>query len=290
MNFKNMFRQAGNQLEGEDAARAQGAEAASKPLVCPSCGKKSDKKELIAALSVCPYCGYNFRISARRRIAMLTDPDTFSELYGDMRSQNILGFPDYDEKLEASREKSRENEGVICGVAEIGGYPCCLFVMESRFMMGSMGTVVGEKITRLFEYATGQGLPVIGVTVSGGARMQEGMYSLSQMAKVSGAVKYHSDAGNLYVVLLTDPTTGGVSASFAMLGDVILAEPGALIGFAGPRVIEQTIRKSLPKGFQSAEFLLSCGYIDEIVPRRRQKDYLTLLLRAHRKGEGYDRI
>ena len=209
----------------------------------------------------------------------------------DMRAVNVLDFPGYDNKLKHAALDSRESDGVVCGECTIGGYPCCLFVMESNFMMGSMGSVVGEKITRLFEFATEHSLPVIGYTVSGGARMQEGILSLMQMAKTSGAVKRHSDAGNLYVTFLTDPTTGGVSASFAMDGDIILAEPGALIGFAGPRVIEQTIRQKLPEGFQRASFCWKglCGRhrgapASEGVPRLASAGAASALCKACRRG------
>ena len=172
-------------------------------------------------------------------------------------------------------------EGVVTGTAAVGGFPCAVFVMEPRFMMGSMGSVIGEKLTALFELAAEQSLPVVGYTVSGGARMQEGILSLMQMAKVSAAVKRHSDAGNLYLTILTDPTLGGVSASFAFLGDIIVAEPKALIGFAGQRVIEQTIHQKLPENFQRAEFLLEKGFIDNIVERRKQKEYIAKILRLH---------
>ncbi len=232
---------------------------------------------------VCPKCGYHFRMNARQRIGLITDDASFEEMDGNMRSKNIIGFPNYDKKLWHARLASGENEAVVCGTAKIGGYPCCLFVMDSNFMMGSMGTVVGEKITRLFEYAAKHSLPVIGFTVSGGARMQEGILSLMQMAKTSAAVKRHSDGGNLYTAVLTDPTTGGVTASFAMEADVIIAEPGALIGFAGPRVIEQNMHQKLPPNFQTAEFLLEKGFVDDIVPRKQQKEYLTRLLSLHQR-------
>lgn len=254
---------------------------------CPNCRREIPLSFLRANDLVCS-CGYHFRMGARRRIAMLTDRGSFKELYKTVRSENPLNFPGYEEKLEVVRKASREEEAVICGRARIGGEDCCIFVMESRFMMGSMGSATGEKITALFEYAAGNRLPVIGCTVSGGARMQEGLLSLMQMAKTSGAVKRHSDVGLLYIALLTDPTTGGVTASFAMEADVILAEPGAVIGFAGARVIEQTTRKSLPKGFQTAEFVLEHGFVDSIVPRKNQKDYLKKLLRLHRGGWEYD--
>lgn len=212
---------------------------------------------------------------------MLTDRRSFTELDRELCSRNVLNFPDYDTKLAVARDNSRENEGVLCGTATIHGHAVAVFAMEANFMMGSMGSVVGEKITRLFEYATERRMPVLGVTVSGGARMQEGMLSLMQMSKVSAAVKRHSKAGNLYVVLLTDPTTGGVDASFAMQADITLAEPGARVGFAGPRVIEKSLNQALPKDFQRAERVLACGHIDAIVPRREQKDCIAHILALH---------
>jgi acetyl-CoA carboxylase carboxyl transferase subunit beta len=213
----------------------------------------------------------------------MCDEGSFEEFYADLTSKNIIDFPDYEKKLINSKLESKENDAVVAGIAKIGGFDCAVFVMDPYFMMGSMGCVVGEKITRIFEYSTQNKLPVIGFTLSGGARMQEGILSLMQMAKTSGAVKRHSDAGNLYITVLTDPTTGGVTASFAMEGDIIISEPLALIGFAGPRVIEQTIRQKLPEGFQRAEFLLKNGFIDAIVPRNEQKNYITRLLSFHKK-------
>ena len=198
-------------------------------------------------------------------------------------SSDPLNFPGYREKLARAAEESGENEGVICGLGAVDNIPAAVFAMEPGFMLGSMGVAVGEKITRLFELAAGQGLPVIGFTLSGGARMQEGILSLMQMAKTSGAVKLHSDAGNLYIAVLCDPTMGGVTASFAMEADIILAEPGALIGFAGPRVIEQTIRQTLPEGFQRAEFIMEKGFIDAIVPRAVLRETIARLLRLHRR-------
>ena len=200
-------------------------------------------------------------------------------------------FPGYEQKLSEYREKSGEKDAVVTGLASIGGNPCVLFVMEPNFMMGSMGAVVGEKLTRAFERATELHLPVIGFTVSGGARMQEGTTSLMQMAKVSGAVKRHSDQGGLYIAVLTDPTSGGVTASFAMEADVLMSEPGALIAFAGPRVIEQTIHRKLPAGFQRAEFLLEKGFLDKIVARDRMRSTLKRLLGYHRQEDGtYGRL
>ena len=223
-------------------------------------------------------------MGGRQRLRMLVDKGTFRELFAGVEGHDPLGFPGYQEKLEQVQSASNETEGVLCGTARIGGQPCCLFIMEPYFMMGSMGTAVGEKITRLFEYATAHRRPVVGYTVSGGARMQEGLLSLMQMAKTSGAVGRHSQAGLFYCTVLTDPTTGGVTASFAMEGDIILAEPGATVGFAGARVVEQTTRKALPKGFQTAEFLLKHGFVDAIVPRRDQQAVLANLLQIHQEG------
>ena len=250
---------------------------------CPSCHKSIPLSRLWANDLVCA-CGYHFRMKARQRIKMIADRDSFHELYSDVKAGNPLNFPGYRDKIDTVRAASGAEEAVVCGTAKIGGQSCCLFVMESYFMMGSMGTAVGEKITLIFEYATKHRLPVVGFTVSGGARMQEGLLSLMQMAKTSAAVKRHSDAGLLYICVLTDPTTGGVTASFAMEADIILSEPRATVGFAGARVIEQTTRKSLPKGFQKAEFVLEHGFIDSIVVRSNQKKILTELLKMHNGG------
>ena len=251
--------------------------------VCPNCHKSIPVSRIWSGHLVCP-CGYHFRMNARQRIAMIADKGSFRELFSKIVSENPLGFPGYTEKLDTMRSVSGEAEAVVCGRTEIGGSPCALFVMEPNFMMGSMGSAVGEKITQLFEFALQKRLPVIGFTVSGGARMQEGLLSLMQMAKPSAAVKRHSDAGLLYIAVLTDPTTGGVTASFAMEADILLAEPGATIGFAGARVIEQTTKKALPKGFQKAEFVLQHGFLDGIAPRAGQKQLLALLLSIHARG------
>lgn len=281
MNLMGLFRSPQNELE----KGGKEAEDAGIRNACPHCGALVALSDQQENLNVCPACGYHFRIGPRERIAYLTDEDSFSELDGSLMSKDVLGFPGYDQKLRNAKLASREKEGVVCGAARIGGEPCALFVMDPNFMMGSMGTVVGEKIARLFEYAAQHSLPVVGYTVSGGARMQEGILSLMQMAKVSAALLRHSQAGNLYLTVLTDPTTGGVTASFAMDGDIILAEPGATIGFAGARVIEQTIRKKLPQGFQKAEFLLEHGFVDLIVPRGEQRETIARLLRLHRREE-----
>ena len=250
---------------------------------CPNCHKDIPLSRLWANDLVCA-CGYHFRMKARQRIKLIADKDSFIELFSSVKSENPLNFPGYKDKAEIARVASSEEEAVITGVAEIGKQKCCLFVMESYFMMGSMGSAVGEKITLLFEYALKHRLPVVGFTVSGGARMQEGLLSLMQMAKTSAAVKRHSDAGLLYIAVLTDPTTGGVTASFAMEADIILAEPGATVGFAGKRVIEQTTKKSLPKEFQTSEFVLEHGFIDKIVQRQNQKKMISLLLKMHNGG------
>lgn len=254
---------------------------------CPKCKKPVQLPDLWEKYMVCD-CGHHFRMNARERIDFITDKDSFIEFDGELTPKDVINFPGYPKKLRHARLASGEKEAVVTGKALVGGIPACLFVMEAKFMMGSMGTVAGEKITRLFEYATEHGLPVVGFTVSGGARMQEGILSLMQMAKTSGAVRRHSDAGGFYLAVLTDPTTGGVTASFAMEADITLAEPSALIGFAGPRVIEQTIRKKLPEDFQTAEFLLQKGFVDKIVPRDQQKRLIAWLLTMHQKEDGHE--
>lgn len=278
MNLMGLFRSPQNELEkGGKEAEDQGIRNS-----CPKCGVQLPLTDLQENFSVCSSCGYHFRIGPRERVYFVCDEGTFEELDGELMSRDLLGFPGYDQKLRNAKLASREKEGVLCGTAKVEGEACALFCMDPNFMMGSMGTVVGEKITRLFEYAAAHSLPVVGFTVSGGARMQEGILSLMQMAKTSAALKRHSDAGCFYLSVLTDPTLGGVTASFAMDGDVIMAEPGAMIGFAGARVIEQTIRKKLPQGFQTAEFLLEHGFVDLIVPRGEQKEAIGHLLRLHK--------
>lgn len=251
------------------------------PRTCKSCGMEIPYDEYVANHCICPGCGMYFRMRAIERLDATVDKNSFQEIDRKLKSKNLLDFPDYSQKLEKAEKTSGLNEGVICGFAKINGYDCGLFVMDAAFMMCSMGTVVGEKITRLFEKATVQGVPVIGFIASGGARMQEGILSLMQMAKVSGAVKRHSEAGLLYIPVLTDPTTGGITASFAMQGDIIIAEPKALIGFAGQRVIEQTTGEKLPAGFQRAEFQLEHGFVDIIEERPRMTYTLGKLLALH---------
>lgn len=247
---------------------------------CPKCNTMLLTTDMQENLHVCTRCDHHFRMNGRQRVEMLADADTFDEQDANLESTNILDFPGYDAKLEKAR-RSGSKESVICGKCKIGGIDSELCVMDSDFMIGSMGTVTGEKITRAFEYATENKLPIIVCTISGGARMQEGILSLMQMAKTSGAVKRHSDAGLLYITVLTDPTTGGVTASFAMEGDIIIAEPDTLVGFAGQRVIEQTIRQKLPKDFQKSEFLLQKGFVDAVVSRSNLKNTIVKLLKLH---------
>ncbi len=248
---------------------------------CNCCGKPVYNEDLIENDYVCPVCGNYFRIRPKTRIAMVLDKDTFEEWDAKMDTSDPLNFPGYKNKLERQRSVTNLDEAVITGKGKILGKDVVIAVMGADFMMGSMGEVVGEKITRAVERATQMRLPIIIFTCSGGARMQEGIVSLMQMAKTSAALKRHDEAGLLYITVLTDPTTGGVTASFAMLGDVILAEPGALIGFAGPRVIEQTIGQKLPEGFQRAEFLLEHGFVDRIVTRDEMKEVLGQILKMH---------
>lgn len=248
---------------------------------CNKCGKPIYTEEVKENFYICPKCGGYFRVSAYKRIQMIADEGTFEEWNPVMEVSNPLEFPGYEKKLEAVREKTQLDEAIVTGCARMGGIQAVLGVCDARFLMSSMGHNVGEKITQAVELAIEKQLPVILFACSGGARMQEGIVSLMQMSKTSAALKRHHDAGLFFISVLTDPTTGGVTASFAMLGDVILAEPGALIGFAGPRVIEQTIGQTLPDGFQRAEFLLEHGFIDQIVPRNQMKETLEQLLRLH---------
>lgn len=249
---------------------------------CPGCKYTIYQKDL-GSERICPHCGYTFRISAQERLALTIDMGTFLEMFKGIETQDPLNFPGYRKKLTLMREKTGLDEAVVTGTALIKGEKVALGIMDSNFIMASMGTVVGEKITRLFEYATAEKLPVVLFTASGGARMQEGIMSLMQMAKISAAVKRHSNAGLFYLTILTDPTTGGVTASFAMEGDIILTEPQSLVGFAGRRVIENTVREDLPEDFQKAEFLLEHGFVDAIIKRRELPDTIARLVRLHRR-------
>ena len=270
-------------MSDKDAKLNQPVKMEVKPerFICPKCNKELLKNEVVSANYICYECGYLFRIYAKNRINVVVDTKTFQPWFEDITTENPLNFPGYEEKMEQVKEKTKMTEGIIIGKGKIYGEEAVIGVMDARFLMGSMGHVVGERITRAIEKATRLSLPVILFCCSGGARMQEGIISLMQMAKTSEALKKHSDAGNLYISVLTDPTTGGVSASFAMLGDIILAEPNALIGFAGPRVIEQTIGQKLPDGFQKAEFQLEHGFVDAIVERSELKSTLYKILHMH---------
>ena len=249
---------------------------------CDKCKEIIYKDDLHQNLSVCPNCGKHFRLSSRRRIKQIADEGTFKEIGGDIVTKDPLNFKGYMKKVEMLKEKTKIEEAVKCGICEIEGEKAVLAVMDGNFLMGSMGSVVGERITLAIETATKKKMPLVIFCVSGGARMQEGIISLMQMAKTSSALAKLDEAGQLYISVLTDPTTGGVTASFASLGDIILAEPHALIGFAGPRVIEQTIKQKLPEGFQSSEFLLEHGFIDKIVERKDMKSTIAKLIRLHK--------
>lgn len=251
---------------------------------CPGCGNDFLSDQTAENFYVCPGCGYHMKLTAQGRLKLVADKGSFRELNAGMRTERGLDFPGYADKLASLQASTGLKEAVVTGTCRIEGHPAVIAVMDSRFLMGSMGSAVGEKVTRAIEYATKKRLPLIIFTASGGARMQEGILSLMQMAKTSNALARHHRAGLLYISYLTNPTTGGVTASFASLGDIILAEPRALIGFAGPRVIEQTIRQKLPEGFQRAEFLLEHGFIDEVVERRDMRRTLSLLLKLHKEG------
>lgn len=251
---------------------------------CPSCKKIMYTKELNKNLKVCIHCGHHFQMNSRERIESFIDEGSFEELNENMLSKNPLNFPDYLEKLEKDREKSKLNEAVVTGIGTVNGHKIVVAIMDASFRMGSMGSVVGEKITLAIEKADELSVPFIIFTASGGARMQEGALSLMQMAKTSVALKRFSDNGGLIISMMTHPTTGGVSASFASLGDYNFAEPKALIGFAGRRVIEQSIREELPEDFQTSEFLLKHGQLDAIISRLDLVDQITNILEIHQPG------
>lgn len=252
---------------------------------CESCKEVLPVRELSSNLEVCPNCGYHYRMSAIKRLNSLVDMGSFKEINPRLVSLNPLKFPDYEQKIKGLIEVNQMNEAVMTGIAKIDGQTVAIGIMDSYFMMGSMGSVVGEKVTRLIEVATSRKLPLVLICASGGARMQEGIYSLMQMAKTSAAIAKHHQAGLLYISVLTQPTMGGVTASFATLGDILIAEKGAAIGFAGRRVIEQTLKQSLPDHFQTAEFLQEKGLIDLVVSRHRLKQMISQLIALHEGSE-----
>ena len=257
--------------------------ASAPPVTCPACGEATPQRALADALYVCPKCGHHFPVGAYYRLSSVLDPGSFRELNEKISAADPLHFPGYPAKVEKARQKTGMEEAAVTATGTIGGEKCVIGVLDSRFFMGSMSSAVGEKLTLAIEYAARKKLPLILFAASGGARMQEGIFSLMQMAKTSAALTRLSERGQVFISVLTDPTTGGVTASFASLGDIILAEPGALIGFAGPRVIEQTIGETLPEGFQRAEYLEEHGFVDAVVPRGRMRDTLHQLLLLHGK-------
>ena len=255
-----------------------------KLVSCPHCGQESERKAVAEGLSVCPKCGYHWPLGAYYRLSTILDPGSFRELHPRLPAGDPLSFPGYRAKLESAQRKTGLTEAAVTATGTIGGRRCVVGVLDSRFLMGSMSAAVGEKITLAIEFAAKNKLPLILFAASGGARMQEGILSLMQMAKTSAAMERFSEKGLLFISVMTNPTTGGVTASFASLGDIILAEPGALIGFAGPRVIRQTIGQELPEGFQRSEFQMEHGFVDAVVPRTEMRDTLARLLRLHEKG------
>ncbi len=279
--FKSMFKKTGYIKIGSQPEEKGPSVPDGMWLKCSKCKKMVYREDVKEKFYTCPKCGDYFRIKAKTRLRLLLDKGSFQEWGTDIEEKNPIDFPEYEEKLSDTRRKTGLKEAVTIGKGSICGWETVIGVCDARFLMSSMGYVVGERITQAFEQATEEKLPVILFCCSGGARMQEGIISLMQMAKTAAAIRRHSDAGLLYIPVLTDPTTGGVTASFAMLGDVILAEPGALIGFAGPRVIRQTTGEKLPDGFQRAEFLLEKGMIDAIIERKSMREELGKLLRLH---------
>ena len=283
--MSNVFVRRRHKLLSLKALRDSGAVlAANAEENCPHCGQPVLRRELIKNQYVCPLCGYHHPIGAYYRLSLVLDEGSFKELDEDLISNDPLSFPGYEAKLDGARRRTGLGEGVVTAVGRIDGQKVAAGVLDSRFFMGSMSAALGEKVARLIEYADKNKLPLILFSASGGARMQEGILSLMQMAKTSAAIERFSEHGGLYISIFTHPTTGGVTASFASLGDIMLAEPGALIGFAGPRVIEQTIGEKLPEGFQTAEYLLEHGFVDAIVPRARLRSTLIRLLKLHGKG------
>lgn len=265
-------------------AMREGKITSSRRTACPECGQESPQLEWDRNLQVCPKCGFHAPIGAYYRLASILDPGSFQELEEGLSPADPLSFPGYPAKLAGLEQSTGLRDAAVAALGRIEGRKAVFAVLDSRFLMGSMGTAVGEKVTRAAEYAARKKLPLIIFSASGGARMQEGIFSLMQMAKTAAAIQRFQSGGGLYISCFTHPTTGGVTASFASLGDFLLSEPGALIGFAGPRVIEQTIKEQLPEGFQRAEYLLDHGFLDRIVPRSEWRAVLSQLLALHEKG------
>ena len=286
--MSNVFTRRREKLLALKSLRSGGPRSAPAPA-CPACGAEVPRGELHKNLYVCPRCGHHHAVSAYYRLSLILDPGTFRELDERLASADPLAFPGYAGKLADASRRTGLSEAVVTATGRIDGRRTAVGVLDSRFFMGSMSAAVGEKITRLVEYAEKNRLPLILFSASGGARMQEGILSLMQMAKTAAALEHFSAAGGLYISVLTHPTTGGVTASFASLGDYMLAEPGALVGFAGPRVVEQTIGQPVPEGFQSAEYQLSHGFLDAVVPRKELRATLSRLLRLHDPKGGRDR-
>ena len=282
--MSSVFAQRRQKLLSLKALRGSSPAPAHTEETCPACSKAAPRRELVANRYVCPLCGYHYPVGAYYRLSLVLDKGTFRELDEELVSNDPLSFPGYGEKLDSARRRTGMNEGVVTAAGRMGGQRVAVGAIDSRFLMGSMSAALGEKVTRLVEYAEKYKLPLILFSASGGARMQEGILSLMQMAKTAAALERFSQKGGLYISVFTHPTTGGVTASFASLGDILLAEPGALIGFAGPRVIEQTIGEKLPEGFQRAEYLLDHGFLDAIVPREQLRPTLIQLLKLHGKG------
>ena len=284
--MSNVFAQRRQKLLSLKALRGASPAPAHTEETCPACGGTVKRRDLVAGRYVCPLCGHHYPVGAYYRLSLVLDRGTFRELDSSLTSNDPLSFPGYAAKLDTARRRTGMSEAVVTATGRMGGQKVAVGALDSRFFMGSMSAALGEKVTRLVEYAEKNKLPLILFSASGGARMQEGILSLMQMAKTSAALERFSQKGGLYISVLTHPTTGGVTASFASLGDIMLAEPRALIGFAGPRVIEQTIGEKLPEGFQSAEYLLEHGFLDAIVPRAQLRDTLLQLLKLHGKGGG----
>ena len=282
--MSNVFAQRRQKLLSLKALRGSSPAPAQTEETCPACSQAVPRRELVANRYVCPLCGHHYPVGAYYRLSLILDKGTFRELDAGLASNDPLDFPGYETKLDQARRRTGMNEGVVTATGRMGGQRVAVGAIDSRFFMGSMSAALGEKITRLVEFADKYRLPLILFSASGGARMQEGILSLMQMAKTSAALERFSQKGGLYISVFTHPTTGGVTASFASLGDIILSEPGALIGFAGPRVIEQTIGEKLPEGFQTAEYLLEHGFLDAIVPRPQLRTTLLQILKLHGKG------